>query len=624
MGFETPQPPLSEYLKQTTSGDLQLPDFQRGWTWEDERVRSLLVTVLRGHPMGAVMLLETGNDLVRFKPKPIEGTKIPAGIEPKLLLLDGQQRLTSLTQALTGTGVVNTKDGKGKLLRRRYYVDMRKAIEGDDAIDDAVFGVPEDGVIRENFGRDIKLDLSTRQLELAQEMFPLRLLLAGFDGFSWLMSLDDRDLSKTFSEAIYGPVTTYQIPAIQLNKQTSKSAVATVFEKVNTGGVPLSVFELLTAMFAGDAAYFAAHATDFRLNDDWRSVQERFAHSSILSSVSSTDFLQGITLLATLERQRRSTADRAPAVSAKRDDILKLQLEEYVRWREDLVNAFEWCATFVADQHIFATEFLPYSTQLVPLAVIRVILGEEADAHGVKARLRQWYWCGILGELYGSSTETRFARDVEQVPAWARDGSAPSPLTVNDAIFVESRLYTLRTRRSAAYKGIYALIVGCGAKDWVKDVSFDKVQYVALATDIHHIFPQKWCKERGLDVVKWDSIVNKTPLAAETNRAIGGAAPSAYLQRVASRARLSAGEVDALLASHGVSAGAARSDDFDAHFGARKAWILDLIEGAMGKRVQREESDLDTAQLAAEYEPEDEVEIAIESSAKDVEDDDAA
>lgn len=452
MGFETPQPALSDYLKQTTSGDLQLPDFQRGWTWEDERVRSLLVTVLRGHPMGAVMLLETGNDLVRFKPKPIEGTNVSAGVEPKLLLLDGQQRLTSLTQALTGTGVVNTKDGKGKLLRRRYYVDIRKAIEGDDAIDDAVIGVPEDGVIRENFGRDVKLDLSTRELELAQEMFPLRLLLAGFDGFSWLMSLEDRDLSKQFSEAIYGPVTTYQIPAIQLNKQTSKSAVATVFERVNTGGVPLSVFELLTAMFAGDADYFAAHGTDFRLNDDWRSVQERFAPSSILSSVSSTDFLQGITLLATLERQRRSAADRTPAVSAKRDDILKLKLEEYVRWREDLVSAFEWCATFVADQHIFATEFLPYSTQLVPLAVIRVILGEEADAHGVKARLRQWYWCGILGELYGSSTETRFARDVEQVPAWTRDSSAPNPLTVNDATFAESRLYTLRTRRSAAYR----------------------------------------------------------------------------------------------------------------------------------------------------------------------------
>lgn len=94
LAFDTPQPPLSDYLEWTTTGKLQLPDFQREWTWEDERIRSLLVTVLRGHPMGAVMLLETGTDLIRFKPKPIAGTKPPAGTEPTRLFLDGQQRLT--------------------------------------------------------------------------------------------------------------------------------------------------------------------------------------------------------------------------------------------------------------------------------------------------------------------------------------------------------------------------------------------------------------------------------------------------------------------------------------------------------------------------------------------------
>ncbi|WP_197680573.1 DUF262 domain-containing protein [Microlunatus sagamiharensis] len=106
MSFETPKSPLSDYLSWTTSGRLQLPDFQREYKWEDERIRSLLVTVLRGHPMGALMLLETGSDQVRFKPKPVSGTSVASSTEPKLLLLDGQQRLTSLTQALTGDGVV--------------------------------------------------------------------------------------------------------------------------------------------------------------------------------------------------------------------------------------------------------------------------------------------------------------------------------------------------------------------------------------------------------------------------------------------------------------------------------------------------------------------------------------
>ena len=74
MGFQTPLYELSEYLKWTTSGKIQLPDFQRGYKWEDERIRQLLVTILRGHPLGVVMLLKAGNEQIRFKPRPIEGT----------------------------------------------------------------------------------------------------------------------------------------------------------------------------------------------------------------------------------------------------------------------------------------------------------------------------------------------------------------------------------------------------------------------------------------------------------------------------------------------------------------------------------------------------------------------
>ncbi len=138
MGFQTPLYELSEYLKWTTSGKIQLPDFQRGYKWEDERIRQLLVTILRGHPLGVVMLLKTGNDQIRFKPRPVEGTTVPDGTSAESLLLDGQQRLTSLTQALTGDGVVDTMDSRGKRMSRRYYVDMALALEGEDRIDEAV------------------------------------------------------------------------------------------------------------------------------------------------------------------------------------------------------------------------------------------------------------------------------------------------------------------------------------------------------------------------------------------------------------------------------------------------------------------------------------------------------
>lgn len=72
---------LEKFLERTNNGSIQLPDFQRGYKWDEERVRQLLITVLRGHPMGVVMLLETGNDQIRFKPRPVEGDGISRGNE---------------------------------------------------------------------------------------------------------------------------------------------------------------------------------------------------------------------------------------------------------------------------------------------------------------------------------------------------------------------------------------------------------------------------------------------------------------------------------------------------------------------------------------------------------------
>src|SRR5699024_10840915 len=418
MGFQTPLYELSEYLRWTSAGKIQLPDFQRAYKWEDERIRQLLITILRGHPLGVVMLLSTGNDQVRFKPKPLEGTAaVNEAIEPELLLLDGQQRLTSLTQALTGDGVVATKDARDRLMERRYFVDMRVALEGEERIEDAVISMPGDGVERANFGRDVVRDLSTPRLQREAETFPVNLLFSD-DGMSWLFELDDRDLAKRFNAEIIKPTGTYNIPAIELDKSTSKAAVATVFEKVNTGGLALSVFELLTATFAGDGDYFEEHGVDFRLNDDWEKTREIFTSRPVLAGVESTDFLQAVTLLTTRKQNlAHNGSSRPPAVSAKREDILRLTLDNYLEWVDPLRDAFLWVADFLADRHIFDTKFLPYDTQLIPQACIKLVMEKDADLIGVRDRLVQWFWCGILGELYGGTTATRFVRDLEQVPA---------------------------------------------------------------------------------------------------------------------------------------------------------------------------------------------------------------
>lgn len=605
MGFQTPLHELSDYLDWTTTGRIQLPDFQRGYKWEDERIRSLLVSVLQGHPLGVVMLLDTGNDQVRFKPRPVAGVTLPDGVDPDWLLLDGQQRLTSLTQALKGDGVVDTADDRGKKLRRKYYIDVRIALDGEDRMDEAVRSIPSDGKITENFARDVILDVSTPELERQHGLFPVSLLFSS-DAFDWLMELDDPGLAKEFNNRVVKPVGTYNIPAIELDKHTSKAAVATVFEKVNTGGLQLNVFELLTATFAGDGDYFAKNGNDFRLNDNWQETRELFSQHSTLDHLESTDFLQAVTLLTTRERNLADTSAKPAGVSAKRADILKLTLDDYLKWVGPLREAFLWVSSFLADLHIFDAKFVPYSKQLVPLAAIKVVMGNDADLHGPKERLVRWFWSGILGELYGGAIATRFVRDLEQVPDWAMaPDSSTVPNTVRDATFVESRLHSLRTRNAAAYKGIYSLILDRdgGVRDWMEGKALDKYQYVDLATDIHHIFPRDWCQKHGVDGERQDSIVNKTAITARTNRSIGGAAPSKYLEKIQRVAQIVPAQLDALLEEHLIPAEMLRADDFDIFFTARRERICLMIEEAMGKKVQRDVDEGESLEGTEQFEP---------------------
>ena len=456
--FDSTKSPLPEIVKQITEGKLQLPDFQRGWVWDDEHVRSLMVSVARSFPVGAVMLLDTGGD-VRFQVRPIENLTFPGLIpNPERLILDGQQRLTSLTQVLALDTPVKTFNEKGKRIDRYYYVDIHTALN-DDRLDDAFIAVEPDRAIKTNFGRDIVLDLSTPQKECEAFYFPCSQIL---NSDAWEESLQEYAPEKfstymQFRKKVLNAFRSYQLPLITLGKTTSKEAVCLVFEKVNTGGVPLSVFELVTASFAVDS---------FNLRDDWygsrlRKVTgrvERLKTEPVLDGLEPTDFLQAISLLNTLERRRADLAagksgKAVAAVSAKRVAVLSLSLAEYLKWAPEVEEGFLLAAKFLRKECFFAARDLPYRTQLVPLAAVLSHLKERWLEPKIYDKLCQWFWCGVLGELYGGAVETRIANDLEELLGWIDDGG-DEPRTIYEAAFQPSRLYTLRSRLSAAYKAV--------------------------------------------------------------------------------------------------------------------------------------------------------------------------
>ena len=243
-----------------------------------------------------------------------------------------------------------------------------------------------------------------------------------------------------------------------------------------------------------------------------------------------------------------------------------------------------WAATFLTGEMIFEARDVPYRTQIVPLAAIHVALGAGAEAIGKVEKIRRWYWCGVLGELYGGAVETRFANDLQQVVEWCSGGEA-EPITVYDASFAPGRLLTLRTRNSAAYKGIYALLMRGGSKDWLYDQDITIASHHSLAVDIHHIFPQKWCADNNIDDLRRESVVNKTAISAGTNRRIGGRAPSRYLPLLQREAETTADELRRRVEQHHVDYDALEDDDFDRFFDRRRQRLLDLIGEAMGREV---------------------------------------
>ncbi|RAS59241.1 hypothetical protein C8D87_115101 [Lentzea atacamensis] len=200
-------------------------------------------------------------------------------------------------------------------------------------------------------------------------------------------------------------------------------------------------------------------------------------------------------------------------------------------------------------------------------------------------KISRWYWSGVFGELYGGTTETRFARDLPELVAWVA-GHGAEPRTVQEAQFFSSRLWTLRTRGSAAYKGLYALLLQNEPVDWGTGSDMSDENYFDNAVDIHHVFPKAWCEKQGIPSADYNSILNKTPLTARTNRIIGGRAPSAYLRGLAKSAETTPEQVDLNVHSHKISPEALRADDFRTAMTARETALLALISSAMGKDVQ--------------------------------------
>ena len=654
--FNIDRPLLSNILTEIGTGSIQLPDFQRDWRWDDYRIRSLLASVSQAFPIGAVLTLAVGGKN-SLKPRPIEG--VEDAETPNTLILDGQQRLTALFQSLKSEQGAYTLNAKGKPITRYYYLDMEKCLNDEIDREKAVLSCRENRRVQREHGEII--DIASPEMEYKNSMFPVNKI---FDSDDWGDEYKDywqkdpskRKLFNIFNREVIERFKQYNLPIIHLLENTPREAVCLIFEKVNTRGVTLTVFELLTASFAID---------NFQLREDWDKRFKRMGKHPVLGNLDSTDFLRALTLLFTNANPEISTAN------CTRRSILQLKAADYKKWADITEDGFIQAAKFLNDLKIFRAKDVPYQTQLIALAAIladvnaayksalrteerkkkenavykmldagfsqeqvqeQVLLavdvldmdhtqGEEIAAEiatiieerqeqgetteeeseeelkkaykaqqGKNEKIPHWYWCGVFGEMYAGAADTQIANDFSEVTAWLREETDP-PSTIREANFQANRLLEVQTRASAVYKGVYALLIPNGCRDFLTGSPIDEQISSDSSIDIHHIFPRDWCRNQGIESNVFNSIINKTALTAGTNRKIGGRAPSEYLQEIQKESTIDKVKMDKILASHFIFPDALRADNFQSFFEARKKVLLDAIEKAMEKKISRE-SDL--------------------------------
>lgn len=594
MSFDSTKQDLSELLKQVRKGELQLPEFQRDYVWNESAIISLFASIAKGYPVGALLTLKRGGE-VDFKPRPIDGAKVD-GVEPEELLLDGQQRMTSLFKALYSqepADIITTRDRREK---RYFYLHIEKALSNAFGVEEAVETVPETRKRMKNFGREVDLDLSTPEQEYEQHLFPLNQI---FDERDWVRGwrdfwkdrgVDVSALDRAFYDNIVKRVQRYEMPIIRLGKDNGREAVCTIFEKVNVGGVKLDAFELVTAIYAG---------AGFDLRQDWwgskdshgrigRIKDKTLPSGGVFEKLASTDFLQACTLLHTIERRnaeasKGKTGLELPQVSCKREELLRLPLSAYQQYGDVVEQGFREAAKFVGEHRILHDSELPYFPQLVALAALFALSPEASQNATWRAGVARWFWAGVLGEHYGSGTDTKIARDIPELKAWLEE-NGPEPQMFEQSYFQAGRLFGLRSRRAAAFKGFHALLMRHGCRDFVSGKPFDLMTLWQETIDVHHIFPKSWCAKQGLDWAIYDSIVNKTPLSAATNRYIvRGDAPSDYLKRIEDDHSIAPQLLNDILRSHLIEPELLRANDFHGFIADRKAKLSALAGEAMGR-----------------------------------------
>jgi len=533
---------LLELVRGAQRGEIVLPQFQRNFVWSRDDITELMASVLEGHFIGSFLLLHTDAQNVPFAMRAIQGVNLQHA--PPIPL-------------------------RGTKYPYRFFLDLREVTEG--SLDEAITS-----------------DRSDRVQEILEQPYQFENLIVPFSVLTnwngWLNEYEkwliERDKEAYFSQyfqrdkpawnSLIQRIRNFQVPTILIphipaNDPDRLAEVCAIFEKMNSTGVRLSVYDLLTARLYKDG--IDLHKL-WEAAVDEHPLLRRFSHGQ--PDQYGVYMLRIVALIRGVDVKSKALINLSPKGFA----------EDWRRATRAAEKALQRLASTGEDGFgVFDEEWSTYSTMISPMAAFLDYIDTKCLDYRAYRLLRRWYWSSVLTERYAGSVESTIQRDyLDLLRAVKEPGFEPDALAFARVNVVENEQYSLRNvaRRNATYRGIMCLIAKKGAKDFQAD---DSIEFHAL--DDHHIFPRAYLeKQRKPDGSKYSSdlintIVNRTLISSNTNRRISRSSPAEYIERLVPCDR-----EEEIMASHFIdhqALEAMRRNDYEGFLDAREKTLKEVL-----------------------------------------------
>ena len=563
---ETQRVKIRQIIEYCDSGNWVIPKFQRYFDWKKEDIRDFLQSIFLDYYVGTLLLWDIRRD-AELDIMPIKGVNKEKPLAKNSIVLDGQQRITSLYYAIKSPSFPLVGD---KEQNSYFYIDFSEYLQSDDT----------DNIIR-NFYEKIEDEESFKKM-----LFPFYNLESHY---KWVYGLENYlrkqgeldqqkilDLRELIDFKLRNIYNHFEIPYVTLSDDRSLEQVTEIFEKINSSGIKLNVFDLLIARLS---------KYKINLKDMWeksRKHQKIVEYDRRIKDYKIPIYiLQSIALCYSRSR------------SCKRKDILNIY-RNVAENKEDFETKWMIMTKYIlaAIHHLENTRDgfgvvvpteLPFEPMIPVLASLLKEIDDKFKDEKKKCfdKIENWYWTSVFSVAYSSAVDSKKTSDFNQMLEWfSNDQSIPKSINqfrVNYPLLLD--LSNIEQKTNAIYRGILCLIAIKGGYD------IDNNRSISINQEYErdHLFPISKFK----DCENINSILNITWLTPDTNSRIKKAkSPSVFLEETL-RLKYDNNEKEFLqtLESHFINYETyqyMKENDFEKFIEERKKSILDVIGEKVG------------------------------------------